>query len=111
MNAIVDLRSDTVTRPGADLSRESVAYRLEQLESRGPSSHVPAPGTENDDTNPPRIVPHHLLDLAVGLDTLKAGRMRFRVRVTVINLLDTVALYNFLSPAAAFICEPFAQPA
>jgi DNA polymerase III gamma/tau subunit len=34
-----------VTRPGADLSRESLAYRLEQLESRG---HVPAghePGT------------------------------------------------------------------
>jgi DNA polymerase-3 subunit gamma/tau len=35
-----------VTRPAADLERESVAYRLEQLESRGPSSHVPAPGTE-----------------------------------------------------------------
>src|SRR5262249_26349292 len=28
-----------VTRPGADLSRESLAYRLEQLESR---AHVPA---------------------------------------------------------------------
>jgi DNA polymerase-3 subunit gamma/tau len=27
-----------VTRPGADLSRESLSYRLEQLESRG---HVP----------------------------------------------------------------------
>jgi DNA polymerase-3 subunit gamma/tau len=35
-----------VTRPAADLSRESVAYRLEQLESRGPSSHVEVPGTE-----------------------------------------------------------------
>ncbi len=35
-----------VTRPAADLSRESVAYRLEQLESRAPSSHVPVPGTE-----------------------------------------------------------------
>ena len=30
-----------VTRPAADLGRESVAYRLEQLESRAPSSHVP----------------------------------------------------------------------
>ncbi len=27
-----------VTRPGADLSRESIAYRLEQLESRGPAA-------------------------------------------------------------------------
>jgi DNA polymerase III subunit gamma/tau len=39
-----------VTRPGADLSRESIAYRLEQLESRGhvPSSPVPVSDTETD---------------------------------------------------------------
>jgi DNA polymerase III subunit gamma/tau len=37
-----------VTRPGADLSRESIAYRLEQLESRG---HVPAP-TSATETRP-----------------------------------------------------------
>ena len=39
-----------VTRPAADLERESVAYRLEQLESRGPSSPVqgsdPQPGPD-----------------------------------------------------------------
>ncbi|HEY7207157.1 MAG TPA: DNA polymerase III subunit gamma/tau [Gaiellaceae bacterium] len=38
-----------VTRPAADLSRESIAYRLERLEQqRGPvpSSHGPVPGTE-----------------------------------------------------------------
>ena len=29
-----------VTRPAADLERESIAYRLEQLENRGHSSHV-----------------------------------------------------------------------
>ena len=37
-----------VTRPAADLSRESLAYRLEQLEQRVVSSHAPAahvPGT------------------------------------------------------------------
>jgi DNA polymerase III subunit gamma/tau len=39
-----------VTRPGADLSRESISYRLEQLETRG---HVPAgapsvPGTQEE---------------------------------------------------------------
>jgi DNA polymerase-3 subunit gamma/tau len=38
-----------VTRPAADLSRESMAFRLEQLETRG--THVPAPGTG---TGPPR---------------------------------------------------------
>jgi DNA polymerase III subunit gamma/tau len=31
-----------VTRPGADLSRESTAYRLEQLESRAPAPASPA---------------------------------------------------------------------
>ena len=37
-----------VTRPGADLSQESVAYRLELLERRAPSGHVPGtvPDTE-----------------------------------------------------------------
>jgi len=37
-----------VTRPGADLSRESLAYRLEQLETRGhvPTAHVPVSDTE-----------------------------------------------------------------
>jgi DNA polymerase-3 subunit gamma/tau len=37
-----------VTRPGADLSRESLAYRLEQLETRGhvSTNHPPVPGTE-----------------------------------------------------------------
>jgi hypothetical protein len=59
--------------------------------------NIPAPGTENDDTNPPRIVPHHLFDVAVGLDKLKVARVPLRVRVTVINLFNTVALYNFLS--------------
>ena len=39
-----------VTRPGADLSRESIAYRLEQLESRGhvPASPAPVTGTETE---------------------------------------------------------------
>jgi DNA polymerase III subunit gamma/tau len=39
-----------VTRPGADLSRESLAYRLEQLETRGhvPVSEPPVPGTATE---------------------------------------------------------------
>jgi len=43
-----------VTRPAADLERESIAYRLEQLESRGPSGHVPVPGTETTAVETPR---------------------------------------------------------
>ena len=35
-----------VTRPAADLSRESTAYRLDQLESRGHSSSAPVTVTE-----------------------------------------------------------------
>jgi DNA polymerase-3 subunit gamma/tau len=41
-----------VTRPGADLDRESLAFRIEQLEQRGPATvavaevEVPAPQTE-----------------------------------------------------------------
>jgi DNA polymerase-3 subunit gamma/tau len=34
-----------VTRPGADLSAESISFRLEQLEQRGPSAHVHVPAT------------------------------------------------------------------
>jgi hypothetical protein len=58
---------------------------------------IPASGTENADTNPARIVPHHLLNVAAGLDKLTLARVPLRMRVTIVNLLDTVALYNFLS--------------
>jgi hypothetical protein len=61
---------------------------------------IPAPGTENDDTNPPRIAPHHLIDLGVGFDAFRIGRLPLRARVTVVNMFDTVALYNFLSTFA-----------
>src|SRR5207302_2976609 len=52
-----------VTRPGADLSQESLAYRLELLEQRGhvPASHVPGtvPVTEvsRDEPEPPSEEP------------------------------------------------------
>jgi hypothetical protein len=59
---------------------------------------IPAPGTENDDHNPPRIAPRHLFDLAVGDDNLFGGdRYKWSLRVTAINLTNEVALYNFLS--------------
>jgi hypothetical protein len=43
-----------VTRPGADLSRESLSYRLEQLESRG---HVPGTVPETRPEQPPTPAP------------------------------------------------------
>jgi hypothetical protein len=59
---------------------------------------IPADGTENDDTNPPRIAPRHLFDLAVGDDNLFHGdRYRWSLRGTIINVANKEALYNFLS--------------
>jgi hypothetical protein len=59
---------------------------------------IPAPGTENDDKNPPRIAPRHLFDAAIGDDNIfHNDRYRWSARFTVINLTNKVALYNFLS--------------
>jgi hypothetical protein len=59
---------------------------------------IPAPGTENDDHNPQRILPRNLFDIAVGQDNLFNGdRYKWSLRFTVINLTDKEALYNFLS--------------
>jgi len=59
---------------------------------------VPAPGTENDDKNPPRVASRNLFDLAIGDDNLFHGdRFRWSARLTVINLTNRYALYNFLS--------------
>jgi len=58
---------------------------------------IPPLGTENDDTNPPRITPHYLFDVGVGFDALKIGSVPFRVRLVIVNVRNTVALYNFLS--------------
>jgi hypothetical protein len=59
---------------------------------------IPAPGTENNDHNPPRIQSRNLFDLSVGDDNLiRAARYQWSLRVSVINLTNKVALYNFLS--------------
>jgi hypothetical protein len=59
---------------------------------------IPAPGTENDDHNPPRVGSRSLFDLAIGHDNLFNGdRFRWSARFTVINVADRTAVYNFLS--------------
>ncbi len=59
---------------------------------------IPAAGTENDDTNPPRVAPRNLFDIAVGDDNLfHTERPRYKAQFTVTNVTNVVALYNFLS--------------
>ena len=60
---------------------------------------IPAPGTENDDHNPPRIASRHTFDLGMGVDNLFAQKESSRVtlRLTLSNLTNNIALYNFHS--------------
>jgi hypothetical protein len=60
--------------------------------------HIVPPGTYNADTNPSRIRPRNVLDIALGADSLwKKDTYSLGAKVTVVNLLNKVALYNFLS--------------
>ena len=59
---------------------------------------IPAPGTENNDHNPPRIASRNLFDAALGDDNLFHGdRYKWSARVSVVNMTNEYALYNFLS--------------
>ncbi|HTW66986.1 MAG TPA: TonB-dependent receptor [Bryobacteraceae bacterium] len=59
---------------------------------------LPQTGTENNDHNPDRVKPRNLFDMALGTDNLfHAERYKIALRFTVTNLMDKVALYNFLS--------------
>jgi hypothetical protein len=60
--------------------------------------NVPPPGTENDDHKPPRIAHRSLFDISVGHDNLLHGdKYKVSAQLTVINLANNLALYNFLS--------------
>jgi hypothetical protein len=59
---------------------------------------VPAPNTENDDHNPPRIAPRNLFDVALGDDNLfKGDHYKWSLTLTAVNVTNRTALYNFLS--------------
>ncbi len=59
---------------------------------------IPAPGTENDDSNPPRVSPRNLFDMAVGTDNLfHTERVRWTLRLEAFNITNKEAVYNFLS--------------
>lgn len=60
--------------------------------------HIVPPGTYNADTNPSRIMPRNLFDIAVGADSLwKKDTYSLGGKITVVNLTNKAALYNFLS--------------
>jgi len=59
---------------------------------------IPAPGTENDDKNPPRIAARHLFDLSVGQQNIfRTERVKMDLDLTAVNITNQYALYNFLS--------------
>ena len=60
--------------------------------------NIPAPGMENDDKNPARVKPRNLLNIGVGSnDLFGTDRVKWTAQFTVLNVTNTVALYNFLS--------------
>jgi hypothetical protein len=59
---------------------------------------IPAPGTENDDKNPPRVAARSLFDASIGEDNLFNGdKYKWSLRLTGVNITNKYALYNFLS--------------
>jgi len=59
---------------------------------------IPAPSTENDDKNPPRIAQRNLFDVSLGEDNLFNGdKRKWSLRLTAVNITNKYALYNFLS--------------
>jgi hypothetical protein len=60
--------------------------------------HIVAPRTYNPDTNPSRIMPRNIFDIALGADSVwKKDRYSLGAKFIVVNLMNRVALYNFLS--------------
>ncbi len=60
--------------------------------------HIVRTGTYDPDRNPSRITPRNLFDVAVGFDDIwHREHYHLDGKITITNLMDKVALYNFLS--------------
>ncbi len=60
--------------------------------------NIPAPGTGNNDKNPPRIAPRNLFDATVGKDNIfNTDHYKVDLNLTAVNVTNDYALYNFLS--------------
>ena len=59
---------------------------------------IPAPGTGNNDHNPPRIDSRSLFDASIGMDNLFHGdKNKWSLHLSAVNITNKYALYNFLS--------------
>jgi len=59
---------------------------------------IPAPNTENDDHNPPRVAPRNLFDVSLGKNNIfHADKYKTDLDFTAINVTNKYALYNYLS--------------
>jgi Carboxypeptidase regulatory-like domain len=70
-------------------------------DNNGYKSHlvqIPAPNTEDDDHNPPRVAPRNLFDMSVGKNNIfNKEHFKTDLTLTAINVTNKYALYNFLS--------------
>jgi DNA polymerase-3 subunit gamma/tau len=90
-----------VTRPAADLSRESIAYRLEQLEQRGVSASpapAPSPRAADDPDPPPAPTASAAPDLE--LEQLQEAWARTIVPAVAEKSIPTSSLFGEARPAA-----------
>jgi Carboxypeptidase regulatory-like domain len=59
---------------------------------------IPAPGTGDNDHNPPRVAPRNLFDVSIGKNNIfHAEHYKTDLDFTAINVTNKYALYNFLS--------------
>jgi Carboxypeptidase regulatory-like domain len=70
---------------------------------------LPQAGTEDDDHNPDRVKPRHVLNMSLGTDNLfhSEKRTKWTASLEIANVTNKVALYNFLS---TFSGTHFLQP-
>jgi DNA polymerase-3 subunit gamma/tau len=86
-----------VTRPAADLSRESINFRLEQLEQRGPAA--PAPASQPVAAEPVRPAPAVSATPDVELEQLQEAWARTIVPAVAEKSIPTSSLFGEARPA------------
>lgn len=65
---------------------------------KSPLVTIPRAGTESPDKNPPRVAPRTLFDMDSGWDNVfRRSHYKTDLSLTVTNITNKVALYNFLS--------------
>ncbi len=80
----------------ATLTTPLVSCLPEGLKS--PLVTIPTAGMESPDKNPPRVAPRNLFDMDAGWDNVfHRKRYKTNLSLTVTNVTNKVALYNFLS--------------